>query len=246
MATFTDLSLSTQAGDPVVSTLTSGLDRNQLAALEGDPTATQFVQAQKDSFANDCVAPAKIGLQTASLASLTGIESIDLSGGWFGQFIGGTDFPHIPRRFSKAGTYRFRCRMKITSDGNHGSITNAKIKLYKNPTSYGSSPGGTLLASSGSVTGVNDWVELDFVATVAKGDLILLIGADYSHANSPATLFNMEFRVYADYPSVEAPKTVGFAWERVFPTSGFFFYVVQIPIAKLIDWNSTPYPGDMS
>ena len=242
MATFTDLSLSTQAGDPVVSILTAGLDRNQIAAMEGDPTATQFMKAQKDSFTDDCVAPAKIGLQTATLTSLTGIESIDLSGGWYG----GVLFPNIPRRFNRAGTYRFRCRMKITSDGNHGSITNAKIKLYKNPTSYGTNPGGTLLASSGSVSGVNDWVELDFVATVAKGDLILLIGADYSHQYSPPTLFNMEFRVYTDHPSVEAPKTVGFAWERVFPTSGFFFYVVQIPVAQSIDWNSSPFPGDMS
>jgi len=244
MATFTDLSASTQAGDPVVSTLMSGLDRNQIAALEGDPTATVFIQAQKDSFTDEAVTNPKMGDQTASLSSATGIESVDLSGGWFGQTVSGTSYPYIARRFNRAGKYRFKCRMRIINAAGR-DISNAKIKLYKNPTAFGSSPGGTLLASSQSVTGVSSWTEIDFVATVAKGDLIVLIGADFAHQYNPATTFEMEYRVLADHPSVSAPKTVGISYERIVPTSGFFFFTIQVPTAKHIDWNSSP-AGDMS
>lgn len=244
MATFTDLSQSTQAGDPVVSTLMSGLDRNQIAALEGDPTATVLIQAQKDSFTDEAVTSSKMGDQTASLSSATGIESVDLSGGWYGQFIGGTSYPFIARRFNRAGQYRFKCRMQITNAAGR-DISNAKIKLYKNPTAFGSSPGGTLLSSSDSVSGQSSWTEIDFVATVGKGDLIALIGADFAHQYSPATTFQMEYRVLADFPSVSAPKTVGIAYERDIPSSGISLFTLQTPTAKHIDWNST-IPGDMS
>lgn len=244
MATFTDLAASTQAGDPVVSTLMSGLDRNQIAALEGDPTATVFIQAQKDSFTDEAVTNPKMGDQTASLSSETGIASVDLSGSWFGQTLGGINYPFIPRRFNRAGQYRFRCRMKITNAAGR-DISNAKIKLYKNPTDTSSSPGGTLLASSESVSGVSSWTEIDFVATVGKGDLIVLLGADFSHQYNPPTTFQMEYRVLADHPSVSAPKTVGIAWDRTVPTSGFFFPTLQIPTAKHIDWSSSP-AGDMT
>jgi hypothetical protein len=244
MATFTDLSASTQAGDPVVSTLMSGLDRNQIAALEGDSTATMFIQAQKNSFTDEAVTNPKMGDQTASLVSATGIESVDLSGGWFGQFVGGTSYPYVARRFNRAGQYRFKCRMQITNAAGR-DISNAKIKLYKNPTSYGSSPGGTLLSSSASVSGVSSWTEIDFVATVGKGDLIALIGADFGHQYNPPTTFEMEYRVLADHPSVASPKTVGIAYERVVPSSGFFFFTLQLPRAKHIDWNSSP-AGEMT
>jgi hypothetical protein len=245
MATFTDLSQSTQAGDPLVSTLTSGLDRNQIAALEGDPTATVFIQAQKDSFTDDCVIPAKMGDQTATSISLTGIESIYMDGSWYGQSLGGTSNPHIPRRFNRAGKYRFRCTMKITNDGGHGSISNARIGLYKNPTSTDpNNVGGTLLVQSETVSVVNDLVVINYVADVQQGDLIMLLGTGYSHYSTPATNFQMEYRVFADHPSVEAAKTLGWSYSRTRLSAGFGS--VQIPRARHIDWKSYPYPGDLS
>ena len=185
-----------------------------------------------------------MGDQTASLSSSTGIESVDLSGGWYGQFVGGTSYPQISRRFNRSGQYRFKCRMRIINAAGR-DISNAKIKLYKNPTTFGASPGGTLLASSASVTGISNWTEIDFIATVGKGDLIALIGADFAHQYNPATTFQMEYRVLADFPSVTAPKTVGVAYERVVPSSGIFFFTLQVPRAKHINWKSSP-PGDMS
>ena len=235
MATFTDLSLSTQAGDPVVSILTAGLDRNQIAAFEGDPTATALIQAQNDAFTPASITANKLG-PFADGSSLAGVDSIVLAGDW-GDFTGLAGSRSLVKRFTRAGTYRIVGELGFSSDTTGATLGSAKMQLI-------SSVNGSL-ATSDTADTLNTFVYIDRIVTVAAGEALSLLGqgGDNTSINQPQ--FKMRFKIFEKSSSVEAPKTVGWELERnrvvvlgaTFPTT---FNI------KHIDWTSTPYGGNIS
>jgi hypothetical protein len=246
MATFTDLSQSTQAGDPVVSTLTSGLDRNQIAAFEGDPTATVLIQAKTNAFSDSSVTGAKLS-QTAINTSLSGVDSMGLYGAWTGEDLAGneTGNPYLRRRIGKSGTYRFRAAVKITTAGSPTPLGNAQISFYKNATSTNNTnPGGTLLDRSAKINSANTWVYLDSILTLEAGDSITMLLDGFSHFYTPTTFFESNLKIYTASPSYEAQRTLGYNYQRI-QTTGFYAVTYQIGRAKFINWDSSPYPGDL-
>lgn len=238
MATFTDLSQSTQAGDPVVSTLTSGLDRNQIAAFEGDPTATGLIQAQNDAFTPDSITSQKLGA-LASGSSLAGVESIRLAGDW-GLLNSGISFQprNINRKILKAGTYRFIGALRFTSEGNGSTLGTSFIQLTSDISG--------ILISSDTASSLNDWVYINALIEVAAGEQLTLTGsaADYDGPNQPQ--FEMKYKLFTDDPSFEAPKTVGWSFDRHRESVFIGTTYLHTPTMKHIDWTSTPYAGDMS
>ena len=235
MATFTDLSQSTQAGDPVVSTLTSGLDRNQIAAFEGDPTATALIQAQNDAFTPASITTNKLG-PFADGSSLAGVDSIVLAGDW-GDFSGLGGSRALVKRFTRAGTYRIVGELGFSSDTTGATLGSAKMQLL-------SSVNGSLETSDTADT-LNTFVYIDRLVTVVAGEALSLLGQDGNNTSSVQPQFKMRFKIFEKTSSVEAPKTVGWELERnrvvvlgaTFPTT---FNI------KHIDWESTPYPGNIS
>ena len=233
MATFTDLSLSTQAGDPVVSILTAGLDRNQIAAFEGDPTATVLIQAQNNAFTPASITTNKLG-PFADGSSLGGIDSIELMGDW------GTSSPNprvLIKRFLRAGTYRIVSELGFWNAGSGNTLGSAKMQLI-------STVNGSLETSDTADT-LNTFVYIDRLVTVVAGEGLSLlgIGGDDSGTNQPR--FRMRFKIFEKSSSVEAPKTAGWELERhrvqiLSPTFPATFNI------KHIDWTSTPYPGNIS
>jgi hypothetical protein len=235
MATFTDLSLSTQAGDPVVSTLTAGLDRNQIAAFEGDPTATVLIQAQNDAFTPASITTNKLG-PFADGSSLAGVDSIVLAGDW-GNYTGLGGTRALVKRFTRAGTYRIVCELGFSSDTTGATLGSAKMQLI-------SSVNGSLETSDTADT-LNTFVYIDRIVTVVDGESLSLLGQDGDNTSINQPQFKMRFKIFEKTSSVEAPKTVGWELERhrvvvigeTFPTT---FNI------KHIDWTSTPYPGNIS
>tara|TARA_R110002072_G_scaffold293070_1_gene462151 strand:+ start:372 stop:1088 length:717 start_codon:yes stop_codon:yes gene_type:complete len=238
MATFTDLSLSTQAGDPVVSILTSGLDRNQIAAFEGDPTATILIQAQNNAFTPDSITSQKLGA-LASGSSLAGVESIRLAGDWGLLNSGISSQPRsIARKILKSGTYRFVGALRFTSEGGGSTLGTSFIRLTSDISG--------ILISSDTASTLNTWVYIDELIEVAAGETLTLTGraADYDGTNQPQ--FAMKYKLFTDDPSFEAPKTVGWSFDRHREVVFLGTSYLQTPIMKHIDWTSTPYAGDMS
>ena len=235
MATFTDLSQSTQAGDPVVSTLTAGLDRNQIAAFEGDPTATGLIQAQNDAFTPASITANKLG-PFADGSSLAGVDSIVLAGDW-GDYTGLGGTRALVKRFTRAGTYRIVCELGFSSDITGATLGSAKMQLI-------SSVNGSLETSDTADT-LNTFVYIDRIVTVVDGESLSLLGQDGDNTSINQPQFKMRFKIFEKTSSVEAPKTVGWELERnrvvvigaTFPTT---FNI------KHIDWTSTPYPGNIS
>ena len=235
MATFTDLSQSTQAGDPVVSTLTAGLDRNQIAAFEGDPTATGLIQAQNDAFTPASITANKLG-PFADGSSLAGVDSIVLAGDW-GDYTGLGGTRALVKRFTRAGTYRIVCELGFSSDTTGATLGSAKMQLL-------SSVNG-ILETSDTADTLNTFVYIDRIVTVAAGEALSLLGQDGDNTSINQPQFKMRFKIFEKSSSVEAPKTVGWELERnrvvvlgaTFPTT---FNI------KHIDWTSTPYPGNIS
>ena len=238
MATFTDLSQSTQAGDPVVSTLTSGLDRNQIAAFEGDPTATVLIQAQNDAFTPASITSQKLGA-FASGSSLAGVESIRLAGDWGLLNSGISAQPrNINRKILKAGTYRFIGALRFTSQGGGSTLGTSFIRLTSNING--------ISISSDKASTLNTWVYIDELIQVAAGEMLTLTGrdGDYDSTNQPQ--FEMNFKLFTDDPSFEALKTVGWSFDRHREILFLGTSYLQTPTMKHIDWTSTPYAGDMA
>jgi hypothetical protein len=230
MATFTDLSQSTQAGDPVVSILTAGLDRNQIAAFEGDPTATVLIQAQNGAFTPASITTNKLG-PFADGSSLGGIDSIELMGDW------GTGVRIVGKRFLRAGTYRIVGELGFSAAGSGSTLGSAKMTLI-------SSVNGSLETSDTADT-LNTFVFIDKLVTVVAGEQLSLLGTDGNDSGTNQPRFRMRFKIFEKSSSVEAPKSVGWEIER----NRLPFSTVTFPETyniKHIDWTSTPYPGNIS
>tara|TARA_R100000541_G_scaffold57058_1_gene66889 strand:- start:383 stop:1090 length:708 start_codon:yes stop_codon:yes gene_type:complete len=235
MATFTDLSQSTQAGDPVVSTLISGLDRNQIAAFEGDPTATLFLQAENDAFTPSSITTNKLGPH-ADGSSLGPVDSIELSGDWGDYSDLGGNFRGIVKTFTRAGTYRIIGELGFSAAGGGITLGSAKMRLFD--------ANGTI-AESDTADTLNTFVYINQLVTVTAGQTLTLIGFDGDDTGSVQPKFKMRYKIFAKDSHVEAPKTVGFSLnrQRVFVISASFPAVINV---KHIDWDSTPYPGNIS
>lgn len=72
MTTYTNIQAQTQASEPLTTTLVTALDRNLYAAMEGDPSATSFVQLQELGIADQVVTPLKIPAITKPVSTATG------------------------------------------------------------------------------------------------------------------------------------------------------------------------------
>lgn len=253
MATFTDLSLSTQAGDPVVSTLTAGLDRNLIAAFEGDPTATSFIQAQNASMTDGCVTFAKQGDFQSSATASTPLSSEKLYGTWGGYGSGGFQLPgYIQTFIQKSGKYRIVAELEVTSNpvgGNPhpsgGAIGNGKCELRKNVTTFTGSLSGTVIATSPTLQSLNTRTIIDVTHDLVAGENLVLFLSGYSHQYNPATQFNMHLKLFCDASNLEGVSSVGLQYLRYQPVGPIFAWAQSAELGH-IDWLSTPYGGDIS
>lgn len=253
MATFTDLSLSTQSGDPVVSTLTSGLERNLIAAFEGDPTATTFIQAQNASMTDGSVTFQKQGGQQASTSASVPVTSEKLFGTWGGYQPGGSlDQGYINVNIPKSGKYRIVGEVEVTSNpaGGNGHPTSAsgsgRCQLRKNTTSFTGTPNGTFIANSPAWDTVGTRAIIDVTHNLLAGETLALVLDGYSHQYSPNTQFILNLKLFCDTSNVEGVSTVGRKYFRELPAGSQVYVWVQIAQLGLIDWLSTPYGGEIS
>lgn len=253
MATFTDLSQSTQAGDPLVSTLTSGLDRNLIAAFEGDPTATLFIQAQDASMTDGSVTYPKQGDQTALSSASVPVSSEKLYGTWGGYGSGGFLMQgYLTINIPKAGKYRIVGELEVTANASGGNghpssaSGNARCQLRKNTTTFTGTPNGTLIASSPRWSTFGTRAVLDVTHSLLAGETLQLFLDGYSHQYAPNTQFILNLKLYSDVSNVEGIESVGRKIFRELPPGSQVYAWSQTPRIGHIDWLSTPYGGEIS
>jgi hypothetical protein len=253
MATFTDLSQSTQAGDPLVSTLTSGLDRNLIAAFEGDPTATLFIQAQDASMTDGSVTFPKQGDQSALSSASVPVASEKLYGTWGGYGTGGfIQQGYLSINIPKAGKYRIVGELEVTANESGGNghpssaSGNARCQLRKNTTTFTGTPDGTLIASSPTWSTYGTRAVLDVTHDLLAGETLQLFLDGYSHQYAPNTQFILNLKLFSDVSNVEGVTTVGRQYFRELPAGSPVFIWTQTAELGHIDWLSTPYGGEIS
>ena len=112
MTSFVDLAGATGADAPFTETVATALDRNQIAAMEGDPTAIAAgVRFQTNALADGCVAPRKLSGGRSTIASSQVFDYLRIQGNR--RFDSSSyDETGYESFIQKAGTYR----IKLTAD----------------------------------------------------------------------------------------------------------------------------------
>lgn len=119
MTTYTNVQAQTQASEPLTTTLVTALDRNLYAAMEGDPTATGFLQLQEPGITTATVSPVKIPVITKPTSTATGFFTNAVA---YDYLFTGSDRLNSTntvqttkeQTIESAGTYTFVMRTDIT------------------------------------------------------------------------------------------------------------------------------------
>lgn len=131
MTTYTDIQANTQASEPLTTTVVTALDRNLFAAMEGDPTATPYIQLQESAISSEVVLPEKIPAITKPTSTSTGFFTNAVAYDYF--FTSGDRFNSTPsvittkeQTIESAGIYTFVMRTNISLN----SSQRIKTQLY--------------------------------------------------------------------------------------------------------------------
>jgi hypothetical protein len=119
MTTYTNVQAQTQASEPLTTTLVTALDRNLYAAMEGDPTATGFVQLQEPGITTETVTPVKIPAITKPTSTATGFFTNAVAYDYLftgGERLNSTNTVQTTKEktIESAGTYTFVMRTTIS------------------------------------------------------------------------------------------------------------------------------------
>tara|TARA_R100000951_G_scaffold23528_1_gene19711 strand:- start:396 stop:1151 length:756 start_codon:yes stop_codon:yes gene_type:complete len=131
MTTYTNIQAQTQASEPLTTTLVTALDRNLYAAMEGDPSATGFVQLQEPGITTATVSPVKIPAITKPTSTATGFFTNAVAYDYLwtgGDRLNSTNTVQTTKEqtIESAGTYTFVMRTSISQN----SSQRIKAQLY--------------------------------------------------------------------------------------------------------------------